>query len=339
MPKGKATISDARVIPERMKAAAIDRFGPPSVLKLHELPLPKPGPREVLIALDTAGVGGWDTSIRDGSWRAPGRPRFPLVPGIDGAGVVVAKGSRVTRFRVGDEVYAYEFGNPQGGFYAEFAVANADHVGRIPKGVELRDAGAVAANGLTALQGINHLRLRLGTTVLIFGASGAVGTMAVQFAAQRRARVIATATGRPATRLVQTLGATQLIDARSPAAVDELRTFSPDGIDAVLALAGGDELERLLDFLRPGGRVVYPNGIEPVPRRRRGFRVESFDAVANPQELAKLNRQLDRPGVRVPIAAMYPLAKAAQAHRRLDQGQVAGRIVLQIGGRGSRRHR
>ena len=94
-----------------------------SALTLHEVPVPKPGPHEVLIAIETAGIGSWDASIRDGSWRKPGRPRFPLVPGVDGAGVVVAKGARVRRFHLGDRVYAYEFGNRQGGFYAEFAAA------------------------------------------------------------------------------------------------------------------------------------------------------------------------------------------------------------------------
>jgi NADPH2:quinone reductase len=319
-------------IPENMKAAAVDRYGPPSVLRLHELPVPTPGPREVLIALDTAGVGSWDASIRDGSWRKPGRPRFPLIPGTDGAGIVVAKGARVRRFRLGDRVYAYEFGNRQGGFYAEFATADASHVGRVPAALDLRDAGAVATTGLTALQGIDALRLRPGHTVLIFGASGAVGTMAVQFAAQRGAQVIATASGQAATRVVRTLGASRVIDARREDALDQLRAFSrdDDGIDAVLALAGGDELERCLDFVRPGGRVVYPNGIEPVPNGRRTFRVRSFDAVATPEEFAKLNRRLGRTRVRVPIVATYPLAKAAQAHRRLDRGQVLGRIVLRI---------
>jgi NADPH:quinone reductase-like Zn-dependent oxidoreductase len=312
-----------------MRAAAINRFGPPSALGLHELPVPEPRPSEVLIAIDTAGVGTWDASIRDGSWRRPGRQRFPLIPGVDGAGIVTAKGSRVTRFRLGDRVYAYEFGSPRGGFYAEYAVVNARHVGRIPAALGLREAGAAAVTGLTALQGVNRLRLRRGATVLIFGASGAVGTMAVQFAVQQRARVIATATGKSATRVVQTLGATQLIDARSTTAVEELHTFSPDGIDAVLALAGGDDLERLLDFLRPGGRVVYPNGVEPAPKARRRIKVQGFDAVASPQEFAKLNRYVSRPQFHVPIAAVYPLAKSAAAHRRLDRGHVVGRIVLQ----------
>ena len=316
-----------------MKAAALARFGPPSVLTLHELPVPSPGPREVLIAIDTAGVGTWDASIRDGSWRTPGRPRFPLVPGTDGAGTIVATGSRVTRFRVGDCVYAYEFGNRQGGFYAEFVVADADHVGRVPGALSLRDAGAAATIGLTALQGIRRLRLRPQDTVLIFGASGAVGTMAVQFAAQQRAHVIATASGKTAARLVRRLGANAIIDARQDAAIDRLRELSGEGIDAVFALAGGTELERCLDFVRQGGRVVHPNGIEPVPRRRRTFQIQTFDAEASPTEFASLNRRLSRSGIRVPIAATYPLARVADAHRRLDRGRIAGRIVLRIGSR------
>jgi NADPH2:quinone reductase len=295
-----------------MKAAAVDRFGPPSVLTLHEVPVPKPGPLEVLIAIETAGIGSWDASIRDGSWRKPGRPRFPLVPGLDGAGIVVATGARVRRIQTGDRVYAYEFGNPQGGFYAEFAVARAEHVSRVPKGLDLRDAGAVATTGLTALQGIDALGLRSGQTVLIFGASGAVGTMAVQFARQRGAHVIATASGAASARLVRRLGAHRVIDARRTESIDRLRTLAPGGLDGVLALAGGAELERCLDFMRSRGRLVYPNGIEPVPMERRTFRARAFDGVANPREFEKLNRHLGNGRARVPVAASYPLGKAAQ---------------------------
>lgn len=320
-------------VPECMNAAAVDRFGPPSALKLHELPVPTPQPHEVLIRVDTAGVGSWDASIRDGSWRKAGRTHFPLVPGTDGAGTVVAKGSRVRRFRRGDRVYGYEFGNPQGGFYAEFAVANANHIGRVPQNLGLDEAGAIAATGLTALQGITALRLRRGETVLIFGASGAVGTMAVQFAAQRRVRVIATATGAVAARLVRSLGASVVIDARHESVAGTLRKAAPSGIDAVFALAGGEELERCLDFVRSGGRVIHTNGIEPEPRSRKGFRVWGFDVVAEPKAFMKLNRALVGSRIRAPIAASYPLAKAAQAHRRLDEGRVLGRIALRLGHR------
>jgi NADPH2:quinone reductase len=324
------------MIPDRMRAAAVDRFGPPSRLQLHDQPVPQPGPREVLIALEFAGVGGWDAAIRDGSWRPPGRTKFPLVPGTDGAGVIAAVGARVTRFRPGDRVYAYEFGNRQGGFYAEFAVANQQHVGRVPARLDLRSAGAVATTGLTAMQGLDRLRLRPRQRLLIFGASGAVGTMAVQFAAQHGATVIVSASGKAAARLMRALGAEHVIDARRESSIDRLRTISGDGIDAVLALAGGDELERCLDFVRRGGRVVYPNGVEPEPKPRPTFRIHAYDAEASPREFDKLDRRLARPHVRVPIEATYPLGRADDAHRRLDRGHVVGRIVLQIHGRRKR---
>lgn len=284
----------------------------------------------MLIAIDTAGIGTWDASIRDGSWRKPGRPRFPLVPGVDGAGIVVAKGARVRRVQLGDRVYAYEFGNRQGGFYAQFAAARAEHVGRLPKGLALRDAGAVATTGLTALQGIDALELRAGHTVLIFGASGAVGTMAIQFAVQRGAHVIATASGAAAARLVRKLGADRVIDARRADSIEQLRKFAPAGLDRVLALAGGDELERCLDFVRPKGRVVHPNGVEPVPKKRPTFSLRAYDAIANPREFEKLNRHFRNGKVRVPIGGSYPLGKAAQAHRRLDREHVLGRLVLHV---------
>jgi NADPH:quinone reductase-like Zn-dependent oxidoreductase len=156
--------------------------------------------------------------------------------------------------------------------------------------------------------------------------------MAVQFAAQRGAHVIATASGAAAGRVVKSLGARRVIDARRSDAIDQLRSFSRhgDGLHSVFALAGGEELERCLDFVRAGGLVVFPNGIEPVPKPRRTFRVRSFDVVAGPEEFARLNRHIRRARVTVPIAATYPLAKAAQAHRRLDRGHVVGRIVLEI---------
>ena len=121
-----------------------------------------------------------------------------------------------------------------------------------------------------------------------------------------------------------------MIDARRPESTDQLRKFAPDGLDGALALAGGDELEQCLDFMRPKGRVVHPNGIEPVPKERRTFRVRAFDAIASPREFDKLNRHLGNGRIRVPIAAIYPLGKAAQAHRRLDREHPLGRMVLQV---------
>jgi len=318
-------------IPETMKAAAIDRFGPPSVLKLHTLPVPEPGPREILIAIHTAGVGSWDESIRDGSWRtSPGRPKFPLVLGTDGAGTVVATGARVRRFRVGDRAYAYAADNTKGGFYAEFVAVDERKAGIVPRQIDLRAAGAGAVTALTALQGVEGaLRVRKGETVLIFGATGAVGTVAVQFAKALGARVIATGSGRRAATLLRRLGAAVVVDARKEDSAERIRESAPDGIDAAFALAGGKELERCLDFVRDRGRIAYPNGIEPEPGERRGFRIRSYDVVAGPREFARLAHAIARARLRVPIAASYSLAGAAAAHRRLGD-HLLGRIALRV---------
>ena len=313
-----------------MQAAAIDRFGPASAITLHTLPVPRPGPRQVLIALHAAGVGSWDESVRDGSWKLPGRRKFPVVLGTDGAGIVVRKGARVRKFRVGDRVYGYEPGNAKYGFYAEYIAVDERSVGAVPRGLDLIQAGTGAVTGLTALQGIDGaLKVRSRETVLIFGASGAVGTLAVQFAKRLGARVLATASGRKATKLVRRLGADAVVDARDEDAAERLRELAPKGIDAALALAGGAGLERCLDFLRDSGRIAYPNGIEPEPKPRRKFRIQSYDAEAGPREFAELNRAIQQARLRVPIAATYPLGKAAEAHRRLHR-KVIGRVVLKI---------
>jgi NADPH2:quinone reductase len=313
-----------------MKAAAVPRFGPPSLLKIHRVPVPTPGPSEVLIEIDTAGVGVWDASIRSGEWKSPGRTKFPLIPGTDGSGTIAAIGSRVRRFRVGDRVYAYEFGNRQGGFYAEFAVCRAEHAGRAPKTLSFEEAGAVATTGLTAMQGVRLLRLRKGATVLVFGATGAVGTIAMQLARHAGYRVLATASGKSSTTLVKKLGARGVFDARSKDMAEELRRLAPDGIDGVLAFAGGDALERCLDFVNKGGPVVFPNGVEPEPKARRSMKIKTYDGVASPAEFAALTRLIDRAKIRVPIAGVYPLASANRAHQRLAKGHIDGRLVLRV---------
>jgi NADPH:quinone reductase len=328
MATARTSLRTARAIPATMKAAAIDKFGPPSVLKLHTLPVPKPKPDEVLIALHTAGVGVWDASIRDGSWRPGGRPKFPLVPGTDGAGVVAAKGTGVRRFKIGDRVYASGWG-----FYAEYVAVDAENVGKIPRWLDLPQAGAAAITGLTAVEGIDDaLRLREGETLLIHGASGAVGTLAVQFAKRRGARVLATASGRKAAALVRQLGADAVVDVRQDDGIERLRSLAPNGFDAVLALAGGEALERCLDLVRAGGRVAYPNGIEPEPKRRRKIRFTAYDGEAGSRHFAHLNRAVTEAHLRVPIAASYSLKQAARAHKRLEQGHILGRIELKIRG-------
>jgi NADPH2:quinone reductase len=311
-----------------MRAAVIDRFGPPSTVRVRTMPVPAVGPGEVLIALAAAELGIWDAKIRDRSW-AEGDETFPLVLGTDGAGTVAAVGARVRRLRVGDKVWAYRYANPKGGFHAEYVAVDAKSVALAPRRLSLLEAGAAAVTALTALQGIDDtLRMRAGESLLIFGASGAVGTLAVQFARWRKARVLAAASGRDGVALVRRLGADEAFDPRREP--DRLAELAPDGIDAALVLAGSPVLERLLAHVRPGGRVAYPNGVEPVPRRRSRVELRGYDAESGPGPFARLDKAVSGARLRVPIAAKFPLENAARAHARVDKGHVLGRVVLRI---------
>jgi NADPH:quinone reductase len=317
-------------IPATMRAAAIDRFGGPDVLSIHTLPVPEPNAQEVLIALDAAGVGTWDASLRDGGW-AEGEEHFPLVMGTDGAGTVVSVGARVERLAVGDYVYAYSYGNPKGGCYAEYVAVSAGKVAPVPDALDEIHAGAIPAIGLTALQGVDDaLELTAGESVVVHGASGNVGMLAVQFAKHRGARVLATASGADGVELVRRLGADEVVDGRRDDVVAAAKRFAPDGIDAVLAFVGGKELTRCLDTLRHGGRLAYPNGIEPEPRRRRGLSIKAYDAEVGPRELERLGRVIEEAHPEIPIAEVFRLEDAAKAHQRLERGHLLGKIVLNI---------
>lgn len=319
-------------IPKTMRAAAIDQPGGPEALTLHTVPVPKVEANEVLIALHSAGVATWDIQIRK-SLAFIRQPKFPYILGSDGAGTVAAVGAGVTRFKVGDAVYGYCWDNPKGGFYAEYIVASPDCVSKLPKGVPLEAAGALGASGLTALSGVDRvLQLKRGDSVIIHGASGAVGTLALQLAKLRGARVLATASGDEGVALVRRLGADVVIDGRTGDLTAAAHDFSPNGADAVLAFAGGDALEKCLDALRPGGRAAYPNGVEPAPKPRPGITITPYDALFGDEkvQLQQLNEAVEAGHIEVPIAATFDLADAASAHRRVEAGRVPGKVLLKI---------
>jgi NADPH:quinone reductase-like Zn-dependent oxidoreductase len=317
-------------VPQTMRAAAIDKAGGPEVITLHTLPVPRPDPDEVLIAVHTAGVASWDAAIRAHPEEIK-HSRFPLVLGTDGSGVIAAVGSQVRGLKPGDEVYSYSWDNPKGGFYAEYVAVPAKLVGHLPPGMSLRDAGAIGTTALTAIQGIDDaLHVKSGETLIIHGAAGGVGSLALQFARLRGARVLATASGEDGASFVKRLGADAVVDGRQGDITAAARQFAPAGIDAVLALASGEALDRCLDALRRGGRVAFPSGVRPEPKSRAGISIVRYDAIAGPQEFERLNQAISAAKLEVPIAAEYPLADAAKAHERLDAGHVLGKVVLRI---------
>lgn len=323
-------------LPKTMRAAAFDAPGAPEVLTVRRLPLPSVAADEVLIAVHTASVAVWDEKIRESlSYISP--PTFPLVIGSDGAGVIVAKGEAVTRLDIGDQVYGYCWDNKKGGFYAEYAAAPAKCVARLPSTVTLDTAGALGVSGLTALQGIEGaLALKAGESLIIHGASGAVGTLAIQIAKARGARVFASASSEQGAALALRLGADAAIDGKRGDIVGAAQRFAPEGVDAVLALASGEGLERSMDALRAGGRIAFPSGIPAEPKPRAGIKIVAFNAISDPQELARLNRVIESlPRFQVPVAAEYPLEQAAEAHKRLAAGNVLGKIILRVRDAGS----
>ncbi len=305
-----------------MRAATIDRRGQVSI---REVPVPAVGRREVRFAVDASGVGSWDPAMRP-----EGKDAF-VVPGTDGAGIVTEVGSRIRRLRVGERVYSYSYQNRKGGFHAQQVVVDAKKVARVPRGLDLKDAGALGTTGLTALQGVDALRLRKGESVIVHGASGGVGTLALQFAKWRGARVLATASGRDGVALARRLGADAAVDGKREDLRQAARRFAPDGVDAVLAFAGGKSLALCLDALKKrGGRLAYPNGVEPAPRKRQGVKTTAYDGIPGVAEFERLNLAVTGAKLRVPIAKTYPLSGARAAYKRVTKGHVVGKVVLRI---------
>jgi len=151
--------------------------------------------------------------------------------------------------------------------------------------------------------------------------------IAVQLAQWRGARVLATASGKDGIAFVRRLGVANVIDGKRDVA-PAIRDFAPDGLDAVLAFAGGDQLLACMDALKKGGRVGYPTGIDPAPRKRKNIKVVSYDAVASPEKFAALNRAVVGAKLQVPIANAFSLEDAADAHRMVERGRPFGKVVL-----------
>lgn len=317
-------------IPETMKSAAIDRFGGPNEISVHTIPVPQCGPDDVLIRVDTAGVGVWDPWDREGKFaEMTGRePDFPYVLGADGAGTVVAVGDNVTRFREGDRVYAYGELDPRSRFYAEYAVVNEDKVAKIPNGLEMEEAGAMATDAITALCGLEELELKSGETLLIFGASGGVGHFALQLAKRMGVRVFAVASGADGVRLCEELGADACVDGHKGGIAEAAQQFASDGIDTALVTASSENLDEALSCIREGGRVVFPHGVEPKPKAE-GLHITGYDGRATPEILDKLNKLIEAGPFHVHVARTYRLERATEAHRALADHYV-GKLALKV---------
>jgi NADPH:quinone reductase-like Zn-dependent oxidoreductase len=315
-----------------MRAIAMDRFGGVETLKMQTLPVPGIAPDEILIRVEAAGVGVWDQFEREGGFaQMMGREaKFPYVLGTDGAGIVAAVGGQVSRFKEGDRVYAAVLANPKGGFYAEYTVVKADNASSIPGDLTIEQAAALPSDAVTALNGLDDiLGLKQSESVMIFGASGGIGHLAVQLAKRLGARVFAVASGDDGVALVKQLGADAVADGRGEGVLNVARDFAPDGIDAALVTAGGLAADRALSAIRQNGRVAYPNGVMPEPNPPHQMRINNYDGQASRVTLEKLNRLIEAGPFEVHVDRTFPLEQAAEAQKALGQHHL-GKIALTI---------
>ena len=322
-----------------MRAAVYRRFGGPDTVRVEETPRPTVGPDDVLIRVHASTVSAADHRARSrevprglGLLAAAGigtfRPRRRVL-GMDVAGVVAAVGADVARFAPGDEVIAMlgaEFGG-----HAEYARVRCDGaIARKPQYTTFEDAVTLVFGGLTARGFLQQAALRPGSTVLVNGASGAVGTAAVQLAAHAGASVTGVCSDANR-RLVASLGAGRVIDHRT-----EDFTAEPAGYDVIVDCVGNASYERVRHLLRPGGALLLviadlPAILRaPIRSRRTGHRITTDAGKPTADDLAFLVDLAEAGSFRAVRDRTYDLADVAEAHRYVDTGRKRGSVVLRI---------
>ncbi|WP_329280338.1 NADP-dependent oxidoreductase [Streptomyces sp. NBC_01451] len=300
-----------------MKAIVFDRFGGPDVLHEADIEVPQPGPGQVRIRVKAAGLNALDGKIRAGMMEAVRPTHFPAVPGVELAGVVDALGEGVSGMEVGDQVLGWS----DTGSYAQYALATA--VAPKPAGLDWLHAVALPVAGETAERVLNQLAVAAGETVLMHGASGAVGTLAVQLATARGARVIATA-GPTNQDYLTSLGATPTVYGEG--LVERVQALAPDGVDAVFDLAGKGALEDSITLRGGTDRIVT---IADFGARQLGIAFSQGSPERSTARLAALAEDAAA-GKLVTTITAYPLDQAANAQQISDAGHMRGKLVLTV---------
>ncbi len=326
-----------------MIAIQFSRAGGPEVLELVEVPMPSPGPRQVLIKAHAIGVSMPEVLVRKGSYAW--MPPLPAIPGIEMSGIVVAAGSEVTSLSVGQPVFvsAREF-EVRGGCYAEYLVADAEKIFPLPEGVDLDEAAALSNYQVawhllhTATSGFRY------ESVLVIAAAGGVGSALVQLAKLAGKRIIAVAGNAERAAFARVQGADVAIDRSRNLATDEVKRATGNGVDLVLDPVGGRSTEALFDCLAPFGMLVLygmlegPPGpgivdaMKRPPQRSlafRSFTMHTLDQMPERRRSAteELIRLLAQRRIRPAIHDRIPLAQTRRAHEWLQSGQGLGKLI------------
>jgi len=308
-----------------MRAVVIERFGGPEVLHVAKVPIPDVQEDQVLVKVNTAGIGEWDPWLAEGGMGGT----LPLILGSDGSGTVVATGKRTKRLKIGDQVYGYTFGERKGGFFAEYAAVPEVDLDLIPSTLDKDQAGALGASGVTGLEGLVVLKLKKGDRVLITGASGGVGHVSIQLAKLMGAAVTAVASGKDGIALAERLGADVAVDGHRADVSEKVEKLSPERFDSALLFAYSDDMKGALGLVKKGGTIAYPNGVEPVPKATAGTRLRSFDGIPGHEVMERLTRLISKGPFQVEIGKTYRLEDATPAFRDVVEHHV-GKLAFKV---------
>jgi len=332
-----------------MKAFILDRYGSADGVRAGEMPDPHLQENDVLVQIHAAGVNVLDSKIRNGEFKSFLRYRLPIILGHDVAGVVVGVGSRVRRFKPGDEVYARPADGRIGGF-AEFIAIAEDDVAIKPKALTMEEAASIPLVGLTGWQAlIERANLKRGQSVLIHAGSGGVGTFAIQLAKHAGATV-ATTTSAVNAGLVRSLGADVVIDYHKDDFAQVLRDY-----DVVLQSLDKVTLEKSLRVLKPGGQLISVSGPPDAAfartigapwilrmvmgalsygiktkARRRHVNYSFLFMRANGRQLTEITSLIDDGIIRPVVDRVFPFASTKEAMTYVEAGRAKGKVVVSL---------
>ena len=317
-------LSPAGLPAETMKAIVVHEYGGPEVLKFEDVPVPVPKEDEMLIRVVAAGVNSFDGVLRSGQYAKIFKMQLPWIPGYDVSGTVEKVGNKITKFHVGDPVYAFIY-IPTGGGYAEYALAKERDTAPKPATISFAESAGVPSVALTAWQALDKANIHSGQTVLIHGASGGIGLFAIQIAKIRGAKVFATASTANQDFLKQ-LGADVPIDYKTQKFEEIAKN-----VDVVIDGVGGETLAKSYPIVKKGGSVVsLVARVDQAQLDKYGLHGGSLEVHPDSDQLAQIGGLIDEKKIKVVVSDTFPLADAAKAEAKADTGHARGKIVLKV---------
>ncbi|AVL76287.1 MULTISPECIES: quinone oxidoreductase family protein [Bacillota] len=315
-----------------MRAITLNEFGNAEKLNLNEVNLPKINENEVLIKLFYAGIGQWDIFEREGGYEKMLNLSvdFPYILGSEGVGEIIKIGKNVKNYKIGDIVCAVSFLNSKGGFYAEYVAVPDSHVYLKPRCLSYEESSAISGIGLTAYRGlVDVLNIKKNDNVLIHGASGGVGHIAIQIAKSFGANIFAIVSGNDGIRLAKSLGVNNVVDGKNFNSQEIMSMFDINQFDSAFFTTGGIIADQLVENIKPNGKVVFPYGIQELNIDRSDLTVKPYYADIDLNLLTSFLKWINSNQPTIHVDKVFDLDEYKSAHLALEQHYV-GKLCFSI---------